>query len=160
ESAGDQVQVALILGQLSDLALTAGNIAEAARLVREALERAQALTDASLSATLLQTRGNVFMDQQHWSNALTAYRDSARLAQQARQGVIAARALAHAALAAERAGQPQTATVLLADALVLQQQEPPSYDSTAELLVMGRTYHRLAQTTPDLALRAAAVFQE
>jgi CHAT domain-containing protein/Tfp pilus assembly protein PilF len=160
EPAGDQAQVALILGQLSDLALTAGNIAEATRLVREALERARALADASLTATLLQTQGNVFMAQRHWSNALEAYRGSARLAQQAAQGGIAARALIHAALAAERAGQPQTATALLADALVLLRQEPPSYDSNAELLLMGQTYHRLAQTKPELALRAAAMFQE
>src|SRR5207244_3517802 len=158
EQVGDQVQVALILGHLGELALSAGNVTEAEQLGREALGRAQALEDAGLTATLLQTQGNVLMAQQHWPTALAAYRDSARVAQQAAHGGIAARALAHAALAAERVGQPQTATALLEDALALLRQEPPSYDTAAELLIMGRTYHRLAQTTPALVLRAAADF--
>jgi CHAT domain-containing protein len=160
EQARDQAQIALILGHLGELALSAGKVPEAERLVREALERAQALADAGLTATLLQTQGNVLVGQQRWPDALAAYRDSARVAQQAGHAGIAARALAQAARAAERAGQPQTAIALLTDALALLQHEPPSYDTTAELLVIGRTYHRLAQTTPDLVLRAATVFQD
>jgi CHAT domain-containing protein/Tfp pilus assembly protein PilF len=160
ETAGDQAQAALILGHLGELALSAGNVAEAERLVREALGRAQALEDAGLTATLWQTQGNVFMAQQHWSNALAAYRDSARVAQQAAHWGIAARAQAQAALAAERAGQAETATALLDDALAAVRQAPPSHDSAAELLSIGRTYHRLAPANADLVLRAAAVFQE
>ena len=153
EHAGDQAQVALILGHLGELALAAGNGTEAERLVREALGRAQALEDAGLTATLLQTQGTVFMRQQHWPNALTTYRDSARVAQQAAHWGIAARALTHAALAAERADQPQTAIALLEDALTAVRQGDPSHDTAAELLVIGRAYHRLAQTTPDLSCR-------
>jgi tetratricopeptide (TPR) repeat protein len=160
EQAGDQAQVALILGRLGELALAAGNVTEAARLVGEALTRAQALDDAGLTATLWQTQGTVLMVQQHWPNALAAYRHSARVAQQATHWGIAARALAHAALAAERADQPQTATALLRDVLTAVRQSDPSHDTVAELLVIGRTYHRLAQTAPDLLLQAAAVFQE
>jgi CHAT domain-containing protein len=160
EHAGDQAQVALILGHLGELALAAGNVTEAERLVHEALGRAQALEDAGLTATLLQTQGTVFMHQQHWPNALMAYRNSASVAQQAAHWGIVARALVHAALAAERADQPQTATVLLGDALTAVRQGDPSHDTAAELLVIGRAYHRLAQTTPDLILQAAAVFQE
>ncbi|HEY7496441.1 MAG TPA: CHAT domain-containing protein, partial [Candidatus Tectomicrobia bacterium] len=160
EQVGAQAQVALILGHLGELALAAGNVTEAERLVREALTRAQELADAGLTATLLQAQGNTFMGQQHWSNALTAYRTSARVAQQATRWDIAARALAHAALAAERAGQIQTATTLLRDALATLRQGLPSHDTAADLLVIGRAYHRLAQTAPDLLLQAAAVFQE
>src|SRR5207237_6500049 len=86
EQVGDQVQVALILGHLGELALSAGNVTEAEQLGREALGRAQALEDAGLTATLLQTQGNVLMAQQHWPTALAAYRDSARVAQQAAHG--------------------------------------------------------------------------
>jgi tetratricopeptide (TPR) repeat protein len=71
EQAGDQAQVALILGRLGELALAAGNVTEAARLVGEALTRAQALDDAGLTATLWQTQGTVLMVQQHWPNAPT-----------------------------------------------------------------------------------------
>ena len=113
EQGGDQAQVALILGHLAELALTARQVTEAEQLVREALGRAQPLADAGLTATLLQTQAAVWMGQQHWPNALAAYRDSARMAQQAAHWGIAARALAHAALAAERAEQPQTAIGLL-----------------------------------------------
>jgi tetratricopeptide (TPR) repeat protein len=160
EQAGDQAQVALILGHLGELALAAGHGTEAEQLVREALERAQALGNAGITATLLQTQGTVLMHQQHWPGALTAYRNSASVAQQAAQWGIAARALTHAALAAERAEQPQTATALLGDALAAVRQEDPSHDAAADLLTIGRAYHRLAPTTPDLLLRAAAVFQE
>jgi tetratricopeptide (TPR) repeat protein len=91
ETTGDQAQAALILGHLGELALSAGHVTEAERLVREALGRAQAVEDAGLTATLWQTQGSVFMAQQHWPNALAAYRDSARLAQQAAHWGIAAR---------------------------------------------------------------------
>jgi CHAT domain-containing protein len=160
EAAGDQAQAALILGHLGELALHAGNVTEAERLVREALDRAQGLEDAGLTATLWQTQGNVFLVQQHWPNALAAYRDSARIAQQAAHWGIAARAQAQAALAAERAGQGQAAAALLDDALITVRQAPPSHDSITELLSIGRTYHRLAQANADLVLRAAATFQE
>jgi CHAT domain-containing protein len=160
EATGDQAQAALILGQRGDLALATGNVTEAAELVRQALGRAQELADLGLTATLLQTQGNVLMSQQHWPDALVAYRHSARVAQEAAQWGIAARALAHAALAAERAEQVHTATALMEDALAALRQALPSHDTATELLVIGRTYHRLAQTAPDLRLRAAAVFQE
>ena len=160
ETAGDRAQAALILGHLGELALSAGNVAEAERLVREALGRAQTLEDAGLTATLWQTQGNVFLAQQHWPNALAAYRDSARLAQQAAHWGIAARAQAQAALAAERAGQGQTAAALLDEALAAVRRAPPSHDSVAELLSIGRTSHRLAQANADLGLRAAAAFRE
>lgn len=160
EQAGAPAQVALILGHLGELALSAGQVPEATQLVQEALERAQPLADAGLTATLLQTQGQVWMVQQHWSQALETYRDSAQVAREAGHGGMATRALTQAARAAERAGQSHTAVTLLEDALALLRHEPPSYDTTAELLVIGRTYHRLAQTMPDLVLRAAAAFQE
>lgn len=156
----DHAQHALILGTLSELAAATGKNAEAERRLQEARAVAQPLTDAGLTATLMQTQGTVFMSQQHWLDALAAYRTSARLAQDAAHWGIAARALAHAALAAERADQGQTARVLLDDALAALQQALPSHDTVADLLVIGRAYQRLASTQPALVLQAAAVFQE
>jgi tetratricopeptide (TPR) repeat protein len=160
EAAGDQAQSALILGHQGELALAAGQVSEAEQLVHAALGRAQGLEDAGLTATLAQIRGHVWMAQQHWPNALAAYRDSARVAQQAVYAGIAARALTHAALAAERGAQVQAATALLEEALGAVRRAASSHDTVAELLVIGRAYHRLARTNADLVLHAVAVFQD
>jgi CHAT domain-containing protein len=108
----------------------------------------------------LHTRGNLFMAQQSPHEAVTAYRDSAAAAQQAHQAGTAARALAHAALAAERDGQPQAAKAWLDEAMVYLRQVDPSHDSAYDLLHIGRTYQRLAQTDPALVLRAAEAFTD
>lgn len=160
EAADDQAHVALLLGHLSALTLAAGQVGDAERLLQQALAQAQGLSDAGLIATLLQTQGMLAMAQQQWHAALAAYHESARLAQQAAHWGIAARALTQAALAAERAGQAQTATVRLAEALAALQQTPVTHERVAELLVIGRTAQRLASTMPDLVLQAAAAFHD
>jgi CHAT domain-containing protein len=133
---------------------------EAEQFVSDALTLARTLGQAELTATLLHTRGNLFMAQQQPYEALEAYRDSAALAQQARQEGMRARALAHAALAATLTAQPHTATTLLDDALRHLRQAEASHDTAYDLLFIGRVYHRLAATDPALVLRAATAFQE
>jgi CHAT domain-containing protein len=160
EAAGDRAQLAGILGQLGGLASARGDGASAARLVDEALVMARPLGDAALTATLLHTRGNVFMAQQQPSEALAAYRESAALAQRARQSGVAARALTHAAMAAAYEPQAQTATALLEEALAHLRRAEPSHETAYDLLLIGRTYHRLAMADPAFVLRAADRFRE
>jgi CHAT domain-containing protein len=159
-AAPDGAQVALIVGHLSELSLASGKVTEAEHLLHEALARAQALADPGLTATLFHTQGNLFMLQQRWSEALAAYRDSAHIAPQGQYRGIAARALAHAARAAEYDGQLQTAEILLGEALTQLRHEEASHATAADLLLIGRAYQRLAHTRPDLTGQAAAVFQE
>jgi CHAT domain-containing protein len=160
ESAGDRAQLASNLGQLASLAVARGDVAAAERLVRDALVLARTLEDAPLTARLLHTRGNGLMAQQRPHEALAAYRDSAALAQQAQQFALAARALAHAAVAAAHEQLIQTAQALLEEALAHLRRAGPSHDTAYDLLLIGRTYQRLAAADPTLALRAAELFNE
>lgn len=160
EDAGDRTQVALVLGALGNVAVATGDMAEAERLLDNTLAQARALDNAELVATILHTRGNLFMAQQKPHEALQVYQESARFAQQVQQPGMAARALAHAALAAEQEAQYQTAKTWLHEALAHLQEVSASHDKAYELLLIGRAYHRLAQTEPALVLRAAEVFNE
>jgi tetratricopeptide (TPR) repeat protein len=160
EEADDRTQVASILGNLGNVAVATGEVSEAERLLREAVALARQLDNTALAANILYTRGNLLMSQQQPDEALGVYRNSAVLAQQAQDFGMAARALAHAALAAEQEGQYQTSTVLLAEALIHLRQVEPSRDTAYEMLLVGRTYHRLAHGHPPLRLRAAEVFND
>jgi CHAT domain-containing protein len=160
EAAGDRTQVAVILGYLSSLAVVRGDVAAAEGLLNDALALAHALDDAALTATILHTRGNMLMSQRKPHEALAVYRSSAALAQQAQHAGMAARALAHAAMAAEEEKQFQTSRALLDEALMHLQRVEPSHDKVYELLLIGRVYHRLATADPALILRAAGVFNE
>jgi len=149
-----------VLGHLGNLALLSGDLTDADRRVREALALARDIGDAGLTATMLHTRGNLFMAQQQPHEALAVYRDSAAAAQQAHQVGIVARALAHAALAAQQDGQPQVAKTWLDEALAQLRRAEPSHDTAYDALLIGQTYHQLAQADPALVLRAAEVFTE
>jgi CHAT domain-containing protein len=160
ERTPDRAQRARILGALGEIALTTGDMAEATQRVHEALALAGDLDNAALAATLAHTRGTLLMAHQHWSAAQEAYQASARWAQHAHQFGTAGRALAHAALAVERAGQSTRAQMLLDEGLAALRRAEPSHDTAYDLLLIGQAYHRLADAAPALVLRAAAVFQE
>jgi CHAT domain-containing protein/uncharacterized protein HemY len=159
EDTADRTQRARILGNLSQLALARGQVAEAERIVSEALSQAHDLDDTGLTATLLYIRGNVFMAQQQPQEALAVYRDSAAFAQRVQHSGMAARAFAHAALAAERDGQAQVAMTLLEETQEHLRQATPSHATAYDYLLVGRLYHRLAATDSALVLRAAAAFR-
>jgi CHAT domain-containing protein len=159
EGTTEQTQRARILGDLSQLALARGEIAEAERLVREALLLVHDLSDAGLSATLLHVRGNVFMAQQQPQEALAVYRDSAAFAQRSQHSGMVARAFAHAALAAERAGQVQVAMALLEETQESLRQAESSHATAYDYLLVGHLYHRLAAADAALVLRAAGAFR-
>lgn len=160
EAAGYRTQVAIILGHLGNLATVTGDVTAADRLLRDALALARELGNTALTATILHTRGNLLMAQQKPHEALDVYRDSAALALQGQQLGVAARALAHAAMAAEQDEQFHTAKALLDEALVHLRRVEPSHDTAYELLLIGRAYHRLANADPALRLRAAEVFND
>ena len=160
EHAGDRTQMALVLARLGDVAVATGDLVAADQRLRDALPLARALGATDLVATILHTRGNLFLAHQQPYEALAAYRDSAAAAQQAHQVGLAARTLAHAALAAERDGQAQVSRALLEEALAHLRQAAPSHDTVYDALFIGRTYQRLAHADPPLVLRAAEVFAE
>lgn len=156
--AADQTQVATILGALGHVSLATDHLADAERLLHEALTLATTLNNARLAAGILHNLGNLFMAQAQLREALEAYQRSAQLAQQGHDLGMAARALTHAALVAEQQGQWPAAKHWLEVALHHLQQVAPSHDKAYELLLIGRTYQRLAGADETLRLRAAEVF--
>jgi CHAT domain-containing protein len=160
ERAGDPVQRAFILNLLGQIAMDIGNLADAEGLLSEARQLAGNLDYAELLASILHTQGNLFLAQQQYPEALAAYRESAAQALQARQAGMAARALAHAALAAEQEGTPRAVTALLMEAHQALQQAEPSHDTAYDLLLIGQLYQRLAATDPSLLLRAVDVLTQ
>jgi CHAT domain-containing protein len=160
EAGGDRAQLAVILAHLGSLAVVRGGVAIAERLVGDALTLARALGDAALTATILHTRGNLLMAQQQPHEALAVYRDSAALAEQAQQGGMAGRALAHAAMAALQEQWFQTAKPLLDEALAHLRRVEPSHETAYDWLLIGRAFERLAAADPALRLRAAEMFHE
>jgi CHAT domain-containing protein/predicted negative regulator of RcsB-dependent stress response len=160
EKAADQVQRALLLSRLGNLALSQGKHDHAEQYLDEAQAAARAFDNPGLSATILHTRGNLFMARRRLQDAFAAYRESAAFAEQAHQLGMAARSLAHAAVAAEQAQHWQAAEALLDEALGRLRQLPPSHDTAYELLFIGQAYHRLATMSPPLILRAATVLNE
>lgn len=158
--AQDRTQQAVILGQLGHLATTTGQLPAAEAFMHQAESLAHTLEDAELTAVLLHTRGNLLMAQQRPHEALKVYQDSATQAQQAQQTGLLARALVHAAVAAERDTQPQRSIILLREGLEHLRALPASHDTAYDFLLVGRTYHRLAHTDPALVLQAADVWRE
>jgi CHAT domain-containing protein len=158
EKQADHTQIATILGSLGNIALAQGQQEEAERLLRQALSMAHDLQNAGLTAVVLHNLGNLFMSQHKLADAFEVYQNSARLAQEAQQFGMAGRALAHAAIAAERDGQALLSRPLLDEARTLLQRVEPSHDTAYELLLIGQAYQRLASTDASLLRAAAAVF--
>lgn len=159
EQAEDRGQQAIVLGQFGNIAVATGQFTNAETFLQAAHTLAAARGDTTLIAVLWHTRANLLMAQQKPHEALSLYQDSAGLALQAQQPGMAARALAHAALAAERAAQWPRARVFLDEAMTHLKGLQPAHDTAYELLLIGRTYHRLAATDPLLLLRAAEALQ-
>ena len=160
QDAGDSSHIALILADMAHLNATMGKSQTADQLLQDALTLSREVGEPSLTSTILYTRGNLLMLQQNTADALDAYRQSATLAAEGEQHGDTARALIHAAIAAQREEQVQTAITLLESALIHLNRVPNSYDKASEWLLIGRAYHRLSSAKPTLILSAADAYRK
>ncbi len=160
KAAGDVRQTALVFANLGQLAIARQDFEDAEAQLHSALTQASDLRDGQLMATILHHQGNLFWRQRRPRDALTAYRESASMAEQKAQFGMAARALAHAARVAAQAQQPDTAATWLDDARRYLKREAASHETVYDLLLIGRLYQQLATANRELMPKAFSAFQD
>lgn len=94
EKIDDSVYHVSVLSHLSDISLVEGDLQKAEKYLEKA-EAEIAITKKAihplLSANILNKKGNVFMAQEKYTEALSAYRESVRLATQGNDRVLRAK---------------------------------------------------------------------
>lgn len=86
-----------MLGRLGTAYFQVGRIEEAHRQLEASVEFARALKNPSVTAASLNNLGTLFASQRHYEQALKHYLESAKLAEQANDHTMAAKALTNAA---------------------------------------------------------------
>ncbi len=164
QQTGDDRQRAMALGSLGNVRIATGELDRAEQRLQEAFELATRLGYVDLAASVANNRGNLFMTRPDPIAALTAYRQSAKLARQAGQRPLSARAQTNAAAAALQAGQPTAAKALLDAADAALNALPDSHAKAYTLNKAGLVYRDLRALWPPpneaLLLRAAAAFRQ
>jgi CHAT domain-containing protein len=162
QQAGDQVQIAMVLGSLGGLYFVRDALDAAQQALQEGLRLARALGHPALMASLLNDLGNVFTSQNRYAEALDAYEESARVAAQQHNRSVVVRALTNAAMVRMQQGQYQDARTRLDMAWDQMQGVPPSHDNVYSFINIGLTYASLSATLSEddtrLTLRAAEAF--
>ncbi len=159
QKAGDQVQVATVLGSLGGIYFVSGALDAAQQALQEGLRLARELGHTALMAALLNDLGNVFTSQNKYAEALDAYGESARVAAQQHDRALAVRALTNAAMVSMQQGQYQAARTRLDMAWAQMQDVPPSHDNAYSFINIGLAYASLSAALSEddtqLTLRAA-----
>jgi CHAT domain-containing protein len=162
QQAGDRVQVATVLGSLGGTYFVSGSLDAAQQALQDGLRLARALSNAALIAALSNDLGNVFTAQHQYAEALDAYGESVRVAEQQQDRPLAVRALSNAAMASMQQGHDQAALTRLERAWAEMQDMQPSHDKAYSFITIGLAYASLraalSEDGTQLTLRAAAAF--
>jgi CHAT domain-containing protein len=118
EQTGDHASINLVKGKLGGALVLTLDSERAASLLHDALEGARAANDQEAQAELLNDLGNLFVTQEQPAEALSAYEASVSLAREIGSAWITAQSLCNAAATASRAGDPELAEHLNAEALI------------------------------------------
>lgn len=166
-----------ILASLGNVYAVTGPPDRAEAYLRDALEAAQTLHDASLSAHILNNLGNLYATRQtpqanDLSQAFHFYRQSADAAQRAGNDAMAARATTHAVMVMVKAYAadyahlegPETLKSLLDRALAYLRPMAASHAQVYDLINVGLAYDELRRYLPasdnPLLRQAADVLRE
>ena len=137
-----------------------GSLDAAQQALQEGLRLARELNKVALIAALSNDLGNVFTSQNRYAEALEAYGESVRVAEQQHDRALAVRALINAATASMQQGQYQAARTRLDMAWAQMQGVPPSHDNAYSFINIGLAYASLSASLSEddtpLTLRAAA----
>ena len=162
--AGDQEQLAMILGGLGNVYIATGPPEKANRAFQQAMSIANALDHNGLKARISNDLGNYFTAQAKPQDALQAYRDSAQYARLAGLWHLSARAQINAATASLRIGRYAEATAQLQVAQRQLQKIAPSHQKAYDLNKIGLTYTELLPHAPQdrqvILLQAFSAFNE
>jgi CHAT domain-containing protein len=118
EQTGETGWINLVKAKLGGALVMTQDAERAATLLHEALEGARSAKDQEAEAGILNDLGNLLVTQQNHAEALAAYLASVALAREIEDAGLTAQALGNAAAAASRAGDPEQARDLVAQALI------------------------------------------
>jgi CHAT domain-containing protein len=184
QKAEDRVQIATVLGSLGGIYFVTDALDAAQQALQEGLRLARESNHAGLIAALLNDLGNVLISQNRYvearevyrqdnrglreisparlhkyAEALDAYEESVRLAEQQHDWALAVRALTNAATVNRQQGHSQAARTRLDLAWAHMQRVPPSHDKVYSCINIGLAYASLRSTLSEantqLILRAA-----
>ncbi len=139
EQTGETAWIQLVKAKLGGALIMTQDPERAALLLHEALEGARAGKDQEAEAEVLNDLGNLFATQQNHAEALAAYLASVGLAQATGNAWLTAQALCNAAAAASRAGDPDQARDLNAQALLELDRLDDSHGKAFLFLTAGQT---------------------
>src|SRR5262245_3179947 len=155
-----RAELAAIEGAIGNAYVALGPPGLAREHLTKGVELAKAAQASALTAALLTNLGNLDASKQAYADATRDYAEAAALAAKAGDSMLAARALANQAQAAQRAGAPAgEVKASLARATALADELPDSDAKASVLISAGRTYARLGDLEPahGLLRRADAV---
>ena len=162
--AGDQIQLASVLGALGNLYIATGPEETALKHLNEGLRISREVNNQDLSATILNNLGNLLTAQKKYAEAAAAYEESASLAKSRNNGLLTTRALINAATASIQNKQYKEAKARLDNALDQIRPLEASHDKASGLITIGLAYDELRSRLPDssdsLLLLAHQTFSE
>ena len=162
--AGDQIQLASVLGALGNLYIATGPEETALKHLNEGLRVSREVNNQDLSASILNNLGNLLTAQKNYAEAVVAYQESASLAKSRNNGLLTTRALINAATASIQNKQYKEAKARLDNALDQIRPLEASHDKASGLITIGLAYDELRSRLPDssdsLLLLAHQTFSE
>jgi len=162
--AGDQIQLASVLGALGNLYIATGPEETALKHLNEGLRISREVNNQDLSASILNNLGNLLTAQKKYEEAAAAYEESASLAKSRNNGLLTTRALINAATASIQNKQYKEAKARLDNALDQIRPLEASHDKASGLITIGLAYDELRSRLPDssdsLLLLAHQTFSE
>ena len=162
--AGDQIQLASVLGALGNLYIATGPEETALKHLNEGLRISREVNNQDLSASILNNLGNLLTAQKNYAEAVVAYQESASLAKSRNNGLLTTRALINAATASIQNKQYKEAKARLDNALDQIRPLEASHDKASGLITIGLAYDELRSRLPDssdsLLLLAHQTFSE
>lgn len=147
--AGDQALTASVLGAIGNVYVALGPEELAYRYLNEGLTMAKTLDAPGVSAAILNNLGNLHASQKRYSEATTAYAESAALAARAGNQPLVGIALTNEATSLMQEGRSQEALEVLAQAWEKTLGLPPSHDQAYALINIALAYQNLGLHLPD-----------
>jgi len=164
QKTGNQLSLATVLSQLGRTYLTLRQLPEASEYLTQASTLAKQQQSQPLLASTLNDLGILAALKHNDVEALTAFQDSATMAQSSKQPLLAATAHSNAARTLLRLGYADKSRIAIDTALDQLKSVPSVRQKSLGLIGIALVYQRLISQLPQirdpLVLRTAGVLQE
>ena len=145
----EPTQKAFVLEQVGNIYAATGAVAKAEQSLQESLGLAGQTNRSDLQAAILNDLGNLYTIQKRYDEALTAYRDGVKLAQNSGNIALAVRAQTNTAVALLQRGQYNDARSFLDVAATDIRDLPASHDTVYGAITIGMNYRTLGGFLPN-----------